>query len=212
MIVRLIESHLEKQNRDAQRQTKCFHVSQLYHPCLRHLYYSYFGLKQEVDAKTYRIFDNGHSVHNRLQSYLEGIGILVEKEHRVWNGEYRICGRCDGIVKLNGKCGVLEIKSINSKGFNSSLPKHEHVVQTMMYIHLLGLRGGVILYENKDTQELTECYCALDIAIVDKTLAKVKKVKNIIETKQLPPPTQREWDCKFCGFKESCRKSFSCEA
>ncbi len=212
MIVRLIESHLEKKNRDAQRQTKCFHVSQLYHPCLRYLYYSYLGLKQEIDAKTSRIFDNGHAVHNRLQSYLEAIGVLKEREYKVWNDEYRICGRCDGIVELQGKRGVLEIKSINSKGFAGYLPKKEHVVQTMMYTYFLGLRGGVILYENKDTQEMKECYCALDMAIVDKTLAKVQKVISFIEKKQLPLPTQREWDCKFCGFKEICRKSFSCEA
>ena len=177
MIICTIENYLSNRPERASagvavsnfpRETNCFHVSQLHHPCLRYLYFSYFGKKQEFTPKTLRIFDNGHGVHERLENYLMKAGVLVEKERSVSLTQYHIRGRCDGIVQLNGKRGVLEIKSINAKGFarevryrhtgRGELPKKEHVVQTMMYIHLLGLHGGVILYECKDTQELKEFY------------------------------------------------------
>ena len=201
MIIRTIENYLSNRPERA-RETNCFHVSQLHHPCLRYLYFSYFGKKQEFDPQTLRIFDNGHGVHERLQGYLHKAGVLIEKELSVSDKEYQIYGRCDGIVQLNRKRGVLEIKSINAKGFAGELPKKEHVVQTMMYIHLLGLRGGVILYENKDTQELKEFYMALDNEVVEKTLEKVKSVLSYISKKQIPP--RRYHFCDYCAFHSLC--------
>ena len=185
MIIKIIESYLSNQPAQERKTHKrgsatalstCFHVSQLHHPCLRYLYFSYFGEKQEFEPQTIRIFDNGHGVHERLQDYLQKAGVLKELEFPVSDKEYQIYGRCDGVVQLNGKRGVLEIKSINTKRFAGDLPKKEHVVQLMMYLHLLGLRGGVILYECKDTQELKEFYMALDKEVVEKTLEKVKTV------------------------------------
>jgi len=204
MIIKIIEGYLEKsRNQDKERTKKCFSVSQLHHPCLRYLYYSYFGIPQEFTPKTLRVFDNGHHVHERLQDYLEKASVLVEREVSVCDDEYQIYGRCDGIVQLNEKRGVLEIKSINAKGFANILPKQSHVTQLMIYIHLLGLKGGVILYENKDSQELNEFYLPLDKGVVERTLRKVQCVLSYIEKEQFPPKTN--FFCDTCGFLQTCQ-------
>jgi len=204
MIIKIIENYLEtSRNQNEVRAKKCFSVSSLHHPCLRYLYYSYFGIPQEFDPKTLRVFDNGHHVHERLQDYLEKAGVLVEREVSVCDDEYQIYGRCDGIVQLNGKRGVIEIKSISSSGFNDELPKPAHLNQLMMYVHLLGLNGGVILYENKNSQELKEFYFPLDKGVVERILNKIQCVLGFISKKQLPPKTS--FFCDTCGFLLRCQ-------
>lgn len=110
--------------------------------CMRARYYARTGEEQDahsVDARTRRIFDNGTHMHLRLQEYLKEAGILVMDEIPVHNYEYNIQGHTDGILKLSAvEHGVLELKSINSKGFTDlKAPKEEHRKQGLVYIFCL---------------------------------------------------------------------------
>ena len=110
--------------------------------CLRARYYSRIGAPSDgysVDARTRRIFDNGTGVHERLQAYLKKQGMLLMDEVPVINELYNIQGHTDGILKLSkDELGVLEIKSINSKGFSElKSAKPEHQKQGLVYLFCL---------------------------------------------------------------------------
>lgn len=110
--------------------------------CLRSRYYTRTNAESDsysVDARTRRIFDNGSGVHERLQTYLKDVGILLMDEVPVLNETHNIQGHTDGILKLSDReLGVLEIKSINSKGFNElKSEKPEHNRQGLIYVYCL---------------------------------------------------------------------------
>lgn len=110
--------------------------------CLRARYYTRTNAPCDsfsVDARTRRIFDNGTCVHERLQSYLKKQGMLLMDEVPLVNEEYNIQGHTDGILLLdNNELGVLEIKSINSRGFTElKAEKPEHRKQGLVYLYCL---------------------------------------------------------------------------
>lgn len=107
--------------------------------CSRANYYQRQGVaKDPVDARVRRIFDNGHGVHERIQTYLTKMGVLLMDEVPLVNEEYEIQGHTDGIMTLTKNPAlveILEIKSINSRQFGAlKEPKHEHRAQAQVYI------------------------------------------------------------------------------
>lgn len=175
------------------RARNCFHPSQL-HKSANALFKQYFeGDSFFCPPRLKRVFANGHGVHDRLQTWLANAGILLEAEVPVRDEDYEIVGHCDGRIVLAGVSAVLEIKSINDAGFKAlTYPKSEHVGQVNVYMHCLGLEHGVLLYENKNDQELKEFFVKKDDAVLRPILEKIRFVQNLIKTKTLPPPEKTE--------------------
>ena len=108
--------------------------------CLRASYYARKQYERDtnaVDPRTRRIFNNGDGVHDRLQGYLEEMGMLLMPEVPLRNNEYNIQGHTDGFLKLsNNEIGILEIKSINDRGFSGLKDAREdHKYQAMIYLY-----------------------------------------------------------------------------
>jgi hypothetical protein len=187
MLIKAIDNYLENRRRD-ERPINCFHPSSL-HKSARELYHHYLhgDIGEEFAPKILRVFDNGHAVHRRLLGYLEEIGVLKESEASVQNEEYEIVGNADGIIMIEGQRGVLEIKSMNSRGFYGAYePKPEHLVQINIYMFCLGIPRGCLLYECKDNQELKEFYVKSDPVILDPVLEKIRYVQGCIKEGREP--------------------------
>jgi hypothetical protein len=187
MIIQAIDNYLQTRPR-AERARRCFHPSSL-HKSPREMYHHYLqgDAHQEFEPRILRIFDNGHAVHNRLQRYLQEIGLLRETEVSVENEEYEIKGHADGIMEINGVDGVLEIKSMNANQFYGSYePKTEHLIQINVYMFCLGIPRACLLYECKDTQELKEFYIKQEQSILEEVLAKISYVQRWIRTGKEP--------------------------
>ena len=136
-----------------------FYPSALGNTCDRYLYLAYNGFIKErpLDAKLQRIFDNGSYLENRMADYFTKLGILITREEVVKLAHPVISGRVDFVLGHEVYERIaLELKSINSRGFNAlkQAPKAEHEVQLQIYLNLLPLDHGVILYENKNDQQL----------------------------------------------------------
>lgn len=113
--------------------------------CMRARYYARTGAHKDslaVDARARRIFDNGTKTHERLQEYLLKQGMLLMDEVPVHNYAYNIQGHTDGVLALSAaEKGILEIKSINSHGFDSlKNAKEDHRKQGLIYIYCLEQR------------------------------------------------------------------------
>ena len=183
MIIERIDDYL-KGRPEEKRASHCFHPSTLHQPA-EYLLKAYFNGESERDlsSQLLRVFDNGHDVHKRIQNYLQEMGILKEIEYPVENREYEIKGHADGILDIDGKKGVLEIKSINSQGFYGLFePDEKHLIQVNVYMFCLEIPRGVILYENKDNQDLKEFFVKQDPKVIQPVLEKIKLVQNWILT------------------------------
>jgi hypothetical protein len=212
IIIPAIEEYLISRSTNGDRATHCFHPSEL-HQCPRKIWDSYMGVKYHTgmdNPRLQRVADNGHGVHERIQNYLKETGLLVDAEVPLKDDKYNICGHCDGIIRpLRDKeddLGILEIKSMFDSGFrNLHKPKSEHVGQISLYMFLLDLRWGCLLYENKNDQRLTEFFVPFDIGNVLPILDKIKYVKKYIKLEQPPPRENKDsYYCNTCDHSE-CR-------
>ncbi len=180
MLCRMIDEYLKSRARDP-RAKRCFHPSSL-HRSEKELYRMFFnGDQQEFAPRVLRIFDNGHYVHQRIQTYLAKMGVLKQAEIPVFNREYDIQGTADGVIKIAGGKGVLEIKSINQNQFYSlHEPKPDHLVQINVYMFCLGIPTGCLLYECKNDQKLKAFFVRQDRDVLDPVLEKIKYVQDCI--------------------------------
>ena len=107
-----------------------------------------------IDPRTQRIFDNGTYTHERLQSYMLDMGLLICDEVPLINEQYNIQGHTDGILDIgNDEIAVLEIKSINERGFTTLKDaKEEHKQQGLIYLYCLEERRKY-LHEEYPTRE-----------------------------------------------------------
>lgn len=107
--------------------------------CPRSQFYVRTAVKKDgvIDARTRRIFDNGHHVHDRIQSYLKEEGCLLIDECPVWDWDLKILGHTDGILRVNKfSLAILEIKSINSNAYSHlTTAKPEHQMQAQVYMY-----------------------------------------------------------------------------
>lgn len=187
MIIQAIDNYLQTRPRD-DRPKRCFHPSSL-HLSAHDLYHHYLegDENRQFDSRILRIFDNGHTVHRRLQGYLTDAGILKQVEVPVENEEYEIRGHADGIIAINGTSGVLEIKSMNSNQFYRVYePKEDHLIQVNVYMFCLDIPRACLLYECKDNQELKEFYVKRDMSILNPILEKIKFVQECLKTEAEP--------------------------
>ena len=182
MLIKKIDDYLLSRPKQ-ERRIRCFHPSSL-HRDEEYLYQAYLNgtSSENHDPRILRVFDNGHGVHSRLQGYLKEMGILLQAEVEVWNEEFEIYGHCDEVLQLTDQKGILEIKSINSNGFrNLYFPKPEHLVQVHAYMFALGIPRGVLLYEEKDGQNLKNFFVKEDPVIRDGILEKIRRVQKRIQ-------------------------------
>ena len=123
--------------------------------CNRANYYlrNQFSGDGGIDPRTQRIFDNGTYTHERLQSYLIDMGLLIMDEVPIINDTYNIQGHTDGFLDLDGEVAILEIKSINDNGFRSLTDaKDEHKMQGLIYLYCAEERR-LWLHEHYSTVE-----------------------------------------------------------
>ena len=136
-----------------------FYPSMLGSYCMKLLYLAYNGLlpEQIIDDNLQRIFDNGNFLEERMATYFTKMDILLDREIEAKSDTPPISGRADFLLKHGDYEQIgLELKSINDRGFEAlkNRPQREHTVQLQIYLHILELPYGVVLYENKNNQKL----------------------------------------------------------
>jgi len=166
--------------------------------------------REEMEANILRMFDHGDYIHQLIMKPL-----LSVKEIHIVASEVNIppleliSGRADAILSDGKELYVLDIKSINSMVFKNLLePKEENINQIQLYLHFFKAKKGILLYVNKDTQELKEFLINYDpkraMTLLDELRdLKLKIDSNIIPRRIIDWPTN--WQCQYCQFKEICK-------
>lgn len=169
----------------------------------------------DISGRLKRIFDNGNSFHERITKYFDDMDILIGAELEL-SSETPPIPKCflDALIFWEGELVILEFKSVGEEGFawrkDLNKPKDDHVRQLRIYMRLMGMyniRKSIIIYENKNTQELLFFSVEQDDAELDKVFSKWNKTWKIFQDGNLPKRPMKSKDskkCQWCEVRDMC--------
>lgn len=213
MLIELLEEFFKRD--EPYRERDYFYVSEV-GKCPRQIFYTVKGFpRPPLDGQTARRLAVGEDAHRRLVQALYSLGVVVAAEVPIPPGSL-FHGRADAIVSLGGKNYVVEIKTVHPYNFDQMAisPRRDHYLQLQLYLHYFQIPQGIILAENKATQELREFLVELDRLEVNRVLAEFEALRELIFLRgELPPlPDKSDWEydqCKYCPFVDFCREDLS---
>jgi hypothetical protein len=207
-----IDKHLETPY-GVRRSVDTFHPSWA-GKCPRMIQLTMTGVLKESDpnAKSQRIFDTGHSMHNRYGEYFKKMKILLGKEIPVYYEKDGIIikGNADyTVIYKQKKVHLLELKSMNSRRFNelciANLPVYENFLQWNIYSKCLDIPIGELLYENKDDQNMKIFSLVYNEEKFLEVFDIFLKIKQYTEEDTLYPIFGKCED-KYCSAKSLCKE------
>lgn len=184
--------------------------------CPRQWFYAFTGgvvREEDADAMGVANMAYGSEAHERIQKVFDKTGILVEAEREVRSEDPPIFGFADLVIKWQGEEVVGEIKTTMQESYVSKRAKNQpagyHLLQVLIYMKVLGLNKGFILYENKNLQNLLLLPVVWNEAnkkLIDDTFDWMRAVRKNWEKGTLPKRnfTQKSKVCKSCPFTTHC--------
>lgn len=206
--------------------------------CPRSSMYNILGYepetKKDFQFQTLNIFKTGHDIHSKWQGWLKDSGVLTQKEVPLYNEEHHIMGHADGVIKDTTGEAVLEIKSVGSGTVRFENPElyyrysskeitHEelwtkirqpfpsHLRQLNIYMFVLNIYDGIVLYEWKATQACKEFEVKFQRGLIEPILSACAMVKKaLVDGRLIARPvwasSKDHTTCKQCPFKSECWK------
>jgi len=178
--------------------------------CPRSIFFKFKNVPREViEANVLRMFDHGDHIHQMIMKPLLSIRDIhvVASEINIPPQEL-VSGRADAIISSGKELFVLDIKSMNSMIFKSlTEPKRENIDQILLYLHYFKVPQGILLYVNKDNQQLKEFVVEYDKTRVNTLIKGLEDLKTKIEKDIVPdriPAYPKDWQCRYCQFKDIC--------
>jgi CRISPR/Cas system-associated exonuclease Cas4 (RecB family) len=177
--------------------------------CPRAVFFKFKNAPREpMDARIMRIFEHGENIHRSIFNILYRLKLGVVTEIPIPSQEI-ISGRADAILCIGNENYVLDIKSMNSMIFrNLNEPKEENVFQIQLYMHFFNIKKGILLYIDKDRQEMKEFFVDYDETLCKDLLDKFYALKDQVEKNLIPARLTdypRNWQCSYCAFKDVCK-------
>lgn len=206
-----LDKYLAQRNRPYKRQTNAFSPSYT-QTCKRWWYLIFDGADSvpKIEPRVHRIFDTGHSMHERYNDYFKAMGILVATEVEFFiKHPVPMKGRADGIINWGGN-KLFELKSMGTEGFQYrklfKKPKDDHYAQAQLYLYALKLDEGFVIYEDKSNQDNLFFPIERDDVVLDKLFKRYKKWYTNIEKRELPvrPYARNSKQCQSCDLLDYC--------
>lgn len=184
--------------------------------CLREHVLGYFYERgQEMFAiRTLRIFANGEYVHLKWQNLFKrhGLAELTERAHKskMWD----IYFTPDAVIRLFDRRFIVEIKSMNTYQFRRLVsPPSGALKQIQFYMFLSGIPEGIVIVEDKNTQEFKVFRVPFDVSVIYEFVERLYDIREVIDTfKSKRRAPSRNVQCKSseskraqrCGSKDAC--------
>jgi len=177
--------------------------------CPRAVFFKFKNvLSTPMDARIMRIFEHGENIHRNIFNVLYRLKIGVVTEIKIPSQEI-ISGRADAILCIGNENYVLDIKSMNSMIFRKlEAPKEENIYQIQLYLHFFNIKKGILLYVDKDRQEMKEFFVDYDEELCKSLLDKFYALKDQVENNVLPTRLEdypKNWQCSYCQYKDICK-------
>lgn len=192
-------------------RTGTFSASSL-ESCGRRQQFTYLGMPElPPSTKLAGIFQNGTFMHIRWQMAGLTEGWLSEAEVPISENSMKLSGTMDGLLYEDS---VLELKSINTNGFNQVQtfgPKVGHIMQVCSYLLATDREKGVIIYEDKNTQEYSEHIVELDEDLIMNVTIRNEWLWQLTGKQELIEPLDKcmageGYQYNGCPFRDRCLK------
>jgi CRISPR/Cas system-associated exonuclease Cas4 (RecB family) len=184
--------------------------------CPRYWFIAFEGapFDDPKDPKSIANMKNGIAAHERLGELFKRSSLKVKHlELPLEHSDPPIFGFVDVIIDRAGEDVVGEIKTTSSESFNrrqaSMQPPDYHLIQILIYMHILKAESGFFMYENKNTHELLIMPVYMNDEnreLVERTFEWMNEVRGIWKDKKLPnrPFTKKSKECKDCPVSKVC--------
>jgi PD-(D/E)XK nuclease superfamily len=160
IIEKIYSGYMEEDN---WKQKKSFSPSGLFYmngKCARRWVLSFQGnyYESKATSSNFANMKSGIKAHERIQEAMQNAGITNSIEHKVELDDPPILGYADGVIIHNDERYVAEIKTTSSRNFEYRVLTNKiadyHMGQILIYMVILGVTKGIIIYENRDTNKL----------------------------------------------------------
>lgn len=159
--------------------------------------------------------ESGTDRHNRIEALYASIDdpdISVEIEKEIKHADPPIRGFIDAILTVLDERCIVDIKTINAAGYNyvsnSMDTKGSHLIQVLIYMKILGIRNGMIHYENKDNgDDMMVPFRASDkhLEYADYIFDWMRKVYASYDNEDFARGfAKTSYECKNCPVRKAC--------
>lgn len=203
--------------------------------CLRMMYFYRTGtIIDEVvrSASSIGILHSGQDRHLRIQqaitniqkngydcqwvdveTYIKEQGLtnleIIHKgtyETTVHHKQLDLLFLCDGIVRINNKYYLIEIKTENSSSFYSRLGvAEEHKHQAACYSLSFHINHVIFIYENRDLCLKKAFLFNISQNLKDEVIGMIERCNEYVAKKELPIRIENK-NCTYCDYKKRCKK------
>ena len=207
---------LEKNNKREKHKQVSWHASGL-GGCLRGQFFSRLGVEPDytIDERTLRVFDMGNKIEDwvvDLISTQDNI-VGVETQVRIEDKKLNVSGYADLVLEFRNEKIAYEIKSKHSRSFwylNKQGAQRGHEYQLWIYLYVLGIKKGKIVYISKDDLAIMEFEVNINDEQLKKEVFEILGLLNVAWKKQdpllLPLPKKDSWQSKYCSYHKRCLK------
>src|SRR3989338_65881 len=183
--------------------------------CIRKIWYSY-KFPKPMDPQLRKIFEMGNMVHefvvkvlqSEKNSHIELVSSELPFKHEMEG--FVISCRIDNVilVKANGKKIHIEVRSAKDIEWINE-PKPENVVQLQLYMHVMGIHDGALLYVNKSNLESKVFPVKYTEDAAKNALGRFTLLNFHLKGNTLPDPEERAalktaWMCRYCDYNKKC--------
>jgi len=195
--------------------------------CPRQMAYNLFypDEREELSARALNVFIHGDLLHEKERQLIRQVTHLTRVEERVElkvNNDLTVIGHIDGIIYIDKKPMILDIKSINTRGFKEAVdgfPRPDYIAQVNGYMAATGTDKAVLWMYNKDTSHRAALIIDRDEEVIEGVKERFLSVKNSnldnLPDRMYEPQeeisrgklTGREylpWQCGYCPFVARC--------
>lgn len=154
--------------------------------CRRQIYYKKTNAtpSNPISAASYLKMSFGSVLHEKIQAIIYKQGILIEAEKLkiATFGRLRFRYKTDGIIVLDNKKYIMEIKTTHAGGMRAvrDEPKPSDVIQMCLYMLFEKIDSGILLYVGRDNGFLLEYAIHTGDYLYKKALERIlKKMKEL---------------------------------
>lgn len=174
---------------------------------------------EQLQPSLLRIFEQGNAIHEKWQRLFirAGYGEAEDMDFTRFNARYAMSFTPDALIHIpgifNDEWIVVEIKSVNTFQFQR-MDKHPSAwKQCQWYMHNLGFKHGIVLSEDKNTQDFKIEVYDYDSKLVAPFVERAESIiyyynrvvtehKMVARPKEAKSPDSKK--CKECPLKDAC--------
>ncbi len=215
MTIRTFRERLEEYDHEEDLDGEFFHPSQL-GACQRALWYGHHHAPKDAAQSSedllreLMIFETGTYVGVVFQNLCKRAGFLTRREVAIVDRKNRILGHADGELLIDDIFYILEIKTINGRGFTQlgNKAKKAHIQQAHAYMKSLKHKWAIIVYLEKDRHGLKEFVIPFSAKFYQEEVA--ARIDSHFKNLQSKKPPVREGEnprlfpCAYCPYTRVC--------